>query len=243
MTDYKNKMKRFVILLLLISLMIVSCQKIFFSEEESTREINLEKFHAVNFRGIYNIVLIQDSTDRLVITGKNNINSIDAFIKNDTLTIDDHKKMSFNPEKNSLTLHFTNLEYFASYNPVNITNRDTLKADHFMFVAIGEIAEVRFRLNCNFLQVLDNSNTLGYLHFIGKAESCWIWNRYGTCMYTDSLQCKDAVIYNESVGDVSVNASDNIHAFIRSPGNILYRGNPVITLEEKKGEGRLIHLD
>jgi len=62
-------------------------------------------------------------------------------------------------------------------------------------------------------------------------------------MYADSLHCKDAIIYNDSVGDVNINASDNIEAFIRGPGNICYYGNPVINLAEKRGTGKIIRLD
>ena len=236
-------MKSFIIYLVLTSFLIISCQKIFFNEDESTRELSFEDFHAVKISGIYNIVLIQDSTNRLVITGKNDIHSIDALIKDDTLIIDDHKKLSFNPSKNTLALHFSNLEYVICYDPVNVSNTDTIKADKFFFVAVGEIAEVRLVFECNNFLVVNNSNTLGYLHFIGKAESCWIWNRYGSCMYADSLLCKDAVIYNESIGDVNVNASDNILAFIRGPGNIYYYGTPVINIAENRGDGKIIRLD
>jgi len=235
-------MKSFYIYLILVSVLIISCKKILFNQDESTREIQLENFHALKISGIYNFVLVQDSTNRLVITGKNDIHSIDALIKNDTLIIDDHKKLSFNPNRNTLVLHFSNIKYLDSSDPINLSNRDTIKADQFIFIAGGEIAEVRIVFKCNFFLATNNANTLGYLHFIGKAERCWIWNRYGSCMYADSLHCKDAVIYNESVGDVNINASDNIEAFIRGPGNIGYYGNPVINLAEKRGTGKMIRL-
>jgi hypothetical protein len=45
------------------------------------------------------------------------------------------------------------------------------------------------------------------------------------------------------VGDVNINASDNIEAFIRGPGNICYYGHPVINLVEKRGTGKIIRLD
>jgi len=235
-------MKSFYICLLFVSVLIISCQKILFNENERTREIILEDFHAVKISGIYNFVLIQDSTNRLVITGKNDINSIDALIMNDTLIIDDHKNVSFNPNKNNLTLHFSNLKFIDSLDPINLSNKDTIRADQLSLIAEGEIAEVRLVFKCNNFFAVNNSNTLGYLHFIGKTESCWIWNRYGSSMYGDSLQCKNAAIYNESVGDVRINASDNIDAFIRGPGNICYYGTPVINIVEKKGTGKLIHL-
>jgi hypothetical protein len=236
-------MKSFYIYLILVSVLIISCQKILFNEDESTREIKLEDFHAVKISGIYNFVLIQDSTDRLVIRGKNDINSIDAIIKNDTLIIDDHKNISFNPNKNALTLHFSNLAYIDSSDPINLSNTDTIQADQFSLVAGGEIAEVRLVFKCNHFYAVNNSNTLGYFHFIGKTETCWIWNRYGSSMYADSLHCKNAAIYNESVGVVNINASDNIDAFIRGPGNIGYYGTPVINIVEKRGTGKIIRLD
>jgi hypothetical protein len=236
-------MKSILKYIVLASFLTISCQKLLFNQDERTREISLNDFHAVHISGIYNFVLIQDSTNRLVITGKNDINSISAIIKDDTLIIDDHKKLSFDPEKNSLVLHFSNLEQVIFNGPVNLTNRDTIRAGNFTFEATGEIAEVRLVIKCNQFVALNNSNTLGYLHFIGKAESCWIWNRYGSCMYADSLLCKNAVVYNESVGDVNVNASDYIEAFIRSSGNIGYHGDPVIKISENRGGGRLIHLN
>lgn len=229
--------------IVLAAFLTISCQKLFFNHDEGTREISLNDFHAANISGIYNFILIQDSTNRLVITGKKDINSISAIIKDDTLIIDDHKKLSFDPEKNTLALHFSNLGQVIFSGPVNVTNIDTIRADNFTFEATGEIAEVRLVIKCNHLVALNNSNTLGYLHFIGKAESCWIWDRYGSCMYADSLLCKSAVVYNESVGDVNVNASQYIEAFIRSSGNIGYHGNPVIKIFENRGGGRIIHLN
>ena len=236
-------MKNILKYVILAAFLTTSCQKLLFNHDEGTREISLNDFHAANIAGIYNFVLIQDSTNRLVITGKNDINSITAIIKDDTLIIDDHRKRSFDTEKNSLALHFSNLEQIIFSGPVNVTNRDTIKADNFTFEATGEIAEVRLVIKCNQFVGLNNSNTLGYLHFIGKAQSCWIWNRYGSCMFADSLLCKTAVVYNNSVGDVNVNASDYIEVFIRSSGNIGYRGDPVIKISENRGGGRLIHLN
>jgi hypothetical protein len=236
-------MKSFLTFLLLSSFLISACQKIFFNDDESIRELPLQDFHAVKISGIYNLVLIQDSTNRLVITGKNRINFIEADIIDDTLIIDDHKKTTFNPARNTLTLHFSNLKCMIFNDPVTLSNRDTIRADKFTLVAIGEIAEVRLLIRCNYLMALNSANTLGNFYFRGKAETCWFWNRYGSNMFADSLQCKDVVVYNESIGDVKVNASDNILAFIRGPGNIYYRGSPVIKISEQKGDGKIIPLD
>lgn len=219
-----------------------SCHKILFNDEERTREIRLENFHAVKFSGIYNIILIQDSTNRLVITGKKDVNSISAIVKNDTLIIDDHKNMSFNPNKNTLALHFKNLQFMVTYNPVNVSNTGTLKGDYFEYNALGEISEVSLTVDCNNFTLVNSANTLGYFYLNGIADYCTIFNRYGSAVFADNLLCRNAEIINESIGDVHINASETIKAYIWGPGNICYYGKPAIEIIEKRGDGRLIRL-
>ncbi|HUX56421.1 MAG TPA: DUF2807 domain-containing protein [Bacteroidales bacterium] len=238
----KKKMKNILFYIIIASLFILSCQKILFNDEVNTREIALNDFHEVRFYGIYNIVLIQDSTNRLVITGQNDINSIDAVSKDGMLIIDNHKKMPFNPNKNTLTLHFTNLDYMSTWDPVNISNRDTLKTDHFLYDAVGEIAEVRLTVDCNNFKIENYTNTLGYFYINGKANNCTFINSYGCSIFADSLFCKSAEIVNVSVGDVHVNASESIKVSINGPGNICYYGSPVIEIAERRGNGKLIQL-
>jgi hypothetical protein len=236
-------MRRVFIFIVFAALFALSCQKIFFNEDEGQREINLEDFHSVRITGIYNLVLIQDSTNKLVVTGRNDINSINAVVKNDTLIISNHIKKSFNTEKNRLDLHFRTLTHLVTSDPVNVSTTGSIKTDHFLFEAIGEIAEVRLAIDCDFLYAMTSANTLGYIHFTGKANGCLLWNRYGSSMIADSLLCKEAEVYNESIGNVNVNATDNIKAFIRGPGNICYHGAPVIKVMETTGAGKLIRLD
>jgi hypothetical protein len=227
----------------IISLIILcSCQRILFNDTEGIRGINLEDFHAVSFSGIYDILLVQDSVNRLVIAGRNNINSIDAVVINDTLYIDDHKKMSFIPGKNKLTLHFSNIKYMITYDPVSVSNEDTIKTHQFLYDAIGEIAEVRLVVNCNYLVIVNSANTLGFFHIKGEAKGCSFYNRYGCTIFADSLLCENAEITNESVGDVRINASVYLKAFILGRGNICYHGNPLIEIAEKRGDGRLIKV-
>ncbi len=235
-------MNKAVIYLIIATLLNISCQKLLFIGDENKREIPLKDFHAARISGIYNIVLIQDSTDHLVITGRDDINSIDAIIVDDTLIINDNKKMSLNPEKNTITLHFSNLDFLQTNDPVNISTTDTLRADQFIYEAIGEIAEVRLIINCNYFLVVNSANTLGNFHISGKASYCTVFNRYGSTVFADRLRCNNAEIVNESVGDVYISASEYIKAFIWGPGNIYYSGNPVIEIAEKKGNGRLLRL-
>jgi len=228
--------------LLLAALFTFSCQNLLFNEDENKREISCEDFHSVRISGIYNIVLIQDSTNRLVIKGRKDIYSIDAVVIDDTLIINDHKKMSLNANKNTIAIHFSNLRHLITNDPVNISNIDTLRSDNFIYAAIGEISEVSLIIDCNYFLIVNSANTLGYFHINGKANDCTIFNRYGSTVFANSLHCKNAEIVNESVGAVYISASEYLKAYIWGPGNIYYSGAPVIEIAEKKGNGRLIRL-
>lgn len=236
-------MKSILIYISLVSVFFISCQKILFNGEEETREIPLGDFHAVKISGIYNVVITQDYENKLVITGKNDINSIDAMVTDDTLIIENHKNSPFNTEKNNLTLHLSSLDYLVTYDPVNISNTDTLNGERILYDAIGEISQVNMTVDCELLQVVNSANTLGTFYFYGKAATCSFFNRYGCTIFAAGLSCRFAEITNESVGDVHINASENIRAYIWGPGNIYYYGAPEIEVAEQKGKGTIIKLN
>jgi hypothetical protein len=235
-------MKREIIYLILAVSFLSSCQKILFKGEEETRLIVFAEFHAVKISGIYNIILIQDSTNKLVIKGKNDINTINAVVSRDTLVITNSNKLSYNIEKSTLELHFSDINYIVTYSPVSISNQDTIRTEKLEYGALGEIAEVSLAVNCNSLQVVTSANTLGYLTFYGKANTATFWARYGCSFFAGNLTCGKAEIINYSIGDIYVYASDELKAFIRGKGNIYYYGNPKIDLVEKKGSGNLIRV-
>jgi len=226
----------------LTSLFFISCHSILFNEDEGKREIFLPNFKSIQIQGIFNIVLIQDSANSIIITGKNNIRSVNASVKDDLLVISDDGKINFNPAKNTLSIHFTSLDSLVTCDAVNVSCEGTLRIKNFSFNVLGEIAEVRLALNCNFPQLVNSGNTLGNFYLSGKAEDCYFFNRYGSRIFADSLICSNATIINESVGNVRVNASDHLTAYIKGPGNIFYYGKPFIEIAEKIGDGKMISL-
>lgn len=235
----QRSMKRNPSSLILLLLILLSCER---EGNDKRRDLFFEDFHAVKISGIYNIILVQDSTSHLTISGNENINSINALVMNDTLIISDNRKLSLRPGRNTLILHFRSIGYMVTYDPVNVSGEDTIRCDQFLYDAIGEIAEVRLTVDCYNLIVVNSSNTLGFFKFKGRANYCTFFNRYGCSVFADSLFCRNAEIINDSAGDVYINASENIKAYIWGPGNIFYYGNPAIELMEQKGSGRMIPL-
>ena len=235
-------MNRFLLYQVLSSFLLVSCQKILFDEDEIAREIRPGDFSSIDVRGVFDILLIQDSADRIELKGKKDIRTIDVGIESGILKISDPVNMSFNTKRNNLIIHFRSIENLTLWNPVTINNTDTLRLNMFILAAIAEVVEVNLKVNCNGL-IVSSANSLGHFNLIGKADYLFMESWYGCSFLADRLSCRQAEIVHESIGDVYVNASETITAFIRGPGNIYYRGNPEIRIAEKKGDGKLIHLN
>lgn len=222
--------------------MMTSCQKILFDDNEETRTMITGEFSSSRIKGICNLVLVQDSTDRIVISGSNNINAVKADVVNDTLLVDNGRGFSLNTAKNTIELHFTTLEHLVTYDPVNLTNKGTLQGDRFSWDGIGEIAEASLALDYDLFIFCNSANTLGLVKLSGKVETLVVFNRYGSSVLADGLSCRNADITTESAGDVYLNASEGLTAYIWGPGNIYYYGDPVTDIREVKGTGRLIRI-
>jgi len=220
----------------------ISCRELLFSDEERSRQIFPGNFSSVTVKGTFNIVLIQDSADMVVVSGTNNINAIEAESIQDTLRIQDNDKFSLEPGRNTIELHLTRLDHMVTYDPVFLTTRDTLKGDRISWDGIGEIAEGRLVIDCYSFTLFNSANTLGNIKLTGKTQDLFVFNRYGSNVFADSLICRNANITNESAGDVFVNASDRITAYIWGSGNTYYHGDPVTDLREVKGTGLLIRI-
>lgn len=233
-------MKIKIIYIVAATLVLNSCQELLFNDEEVTRDIPLDYFHAVKISGIYDIVFIQDGSNRLVISGKNSVNAFNADVKYDTLSLNDNKGLTLSTERNRIELHFTDLDYLVTYDPVNFSTRGTIKTPNLLFEAIGEISEGKMSVECENLIVVNSANTLGYMRFDGTSENCTFFIRYGGAVFADSLFCKNAEVTTESIGDIYINVSETLSAAVRGPGNIYFHGNPVVTILEKRGSGNVI---
>ncbi|NJK85326.1 MAG: hypothetical protein HC906_04520 [Bacteroidales bacterium] len=202
----------------------------------------VNEYSLADISGIYNLHLIQDTVNKVVISGSNHVNDFKCDQRNDSIFINSGKKINFNTAKNNLTLHFSSLTKLVTNDPVTLSNRDTLKFDHFTLWNIGEIAEVNLTFVCNFFYFANSANTLGHFYFKGSAGFASFFNRYGSSVFADSLYCKSAEIYNESVGDFYIRSEGEVKIYIWGPGNIYISEGSIPNVVESKGDGKIIFI-
>lgn len=220
-----------------------SCTDLIFSDKEEHITIEAGGFNSLTTDGTFNIVLIQDSSDYVVVHGTNRLDKINVKVTDSTVYVTDRNQFSLEPGINTLEIHFTSLEYLLTQKSVQLTSNGTIIGDSFYWDALGEIAEASLLLKYNNVTICTSANTLGHINLGGEAENLILFSRYGSSVNAMELSCSHAEIANESAGNVYVNAHNTLIAYILGSGNILYKGDPVVTIAELAGKGKMLRID
>lgn len=203
----------------------------------------LDNFRASRIKGIYNIILVKDTANMIIVSGHEHLSSTRAEVVNDTLNIEDSRTISLKPGRNNLELHFREMEYLETLDAVNVTNTDTINAESFSYAALGEISEAELLVNCDYVFVCTSANTLGNIKFRGKAGYFSVFNRYGSSIIASDLKCREVSVTSQSIANDYINASELLQVYIEGPGNIYYSGNPLTDVAERIGTGNLLRIN
>ena len=239
-------------IIILLVIIQYSCEKnspgCFVSKGKIIKEQRpLTEFNNIRITDIFDLVLVQDSLNNIVLEGgKNLLPNVTTDIKNDTLIINNSTKCCWlrDYDKIKLYIHFTNIEHLVTYDPVSVISYDTVRSEHFEYYAIGEIGEADLILNCNYFRFDDSHNTLGHFKFRGKTDYSRFYINYGSSLYADSLISIKTDILYQTIGDIYVHVKEHLRVWIWGPGNVYYSGDPdLVETVEKRSTGTLIRAD
>lgn len=245
--------RRFFLLLLGTGFLFSSCKKaedrrcLKSTGKEITKEVALMPFKKLYIGRHIECELVQDSTNRIEITGGENlVNFLELSYDTDQqqLSLNNTNKCNFlrNLKKNRLkaVVHFTDI--------VNIHFEGTddlkgnLKTPYFTLLIRDGSGTVHLNLDCEDVQA-DISHGWGDYIFSGKTKYASIAVRSNGYCDVNNLKITDSVYTsNNSSGDIYLNA-DHIpmSGEIKGFGNIYYKGIPASVDMKITGKGSLIN--
>lgn len=226
--------------LLILSLfsLLVSCKKAAdrkcfkFIGNQTTKEIPLTNFDRLDLREHVEFVIIQDSLDKVVLKGGENLlNLITVEIIDGTLTIDNKNRCSFlrNAKKVVVAeIHCTKLINIRFIGTEPLSNLGTIQTDFFTFYSRDGAGDVN--LNLNAIHISAEANH-GWCNFTlsGNTQSASISVKSNSYCDVTGLVVSDSIyVASETVGDIKINATNLIiKGYINQSGNILYTGAPL----------------
>lgn len=218
-----------------------------FAGEVKVLTIPVGEFTALFLNSHLSYTLVQDSTDKIVITGGENlIEHVKWSNDSGMLTIENGNKCNFlRSPKNEIkvAIHCTNVANIRFEGTEPLVGIGTLKSDYFVLFIRDGAGPVSLNLESLVVNA-DIAHGWGEYHLSGKTKTARIAVRSNGSCSVDQLQITDSVyVGSESQGDIILNASGiPMAGFIKSGGNIRYKGTPSLISVVKTGDGKLIPI-
>lgn len=238
-------MKNKLLLKLFFALILISCKKEIY-ENFATLKID-GNFLYIETKGICDVKMKNGNSPNVLIEFNPEIHDIFYTIKNDSLIINSKIKNGLKPIKSKplINVSFEDIKKLVTKDPTYVCSDDTIFFQNIVFYSIGEIGGANLTFNCNVFDMANSANTLGHYIFKGKSNLLILYNRYGSTIFADSVYTENALIINESAGDVYVNVKEQIDIRLQGTGNIYCRSRPrkINILEDRGKGGKFIILD
>jgi len=233
------------IFIILFIIYLCSCKKDIY-ENFALLQINGE-YNFIFTNGICDIRLKNDTISKIVIEYNPENHFIKNKIFNDTLYLNFEIRHGLKPIKNKplVNIFFRDIKKLVTRGPSYVFSDDTIKFTNIVYYSIGEIGSANLKLNCNIFDMANSANTLGHYYFKGIVNYLILYNRYGSTIFADSVNANNALIINESAGDVYVNVKKQLDVYIQGTGNIFCKNKPeILNIIEDRGKGgKIIFLN
>ena len=239
------------IVIVLSSFAISSCKKAEdrrcykFAGADAQKEILLENFHAVDLGKKLEYVFINDSTNKIVLIGKENLlNLVDIQQSNDSISIDNLNKCDylrkFKNNKIRVEIHYTELKYIYSEASEPLTCADTLKTQTLQIEIRDGAGSSNFKVKVENISI-DAPHGWGDYVITGQAANAYIGLRSNCFADVTGLNVTNYYfIAHESQGDLKLNPNNLVlNGYMKADGNVLYSGLFVGENVIKTGKGKI----
>lgn len=211
----------------------------------TTQIRDLGSFQQLRIADNIHVTLIQGETEKAEIAGPANIlSNISTDISDNVLSIANNtgcRWMRDAAEQINIRLHFKNLDRIDYHGSGIVNNTDTLRLPSLHIESVNGAGKIDLTLDNTYTGVyvrLENASVI--LH--GKSETCFTYtNNRGITDMRDFVVKKMTIDYS-GVKDTYVHVTDEISATIFHTGNIIYKGNPVISRAEYRSSGKLVKI-
>lgn len=217
-----------------------------FVGDQTTLEVQVGAFDRLFLGAHLEYEIVQDSTNKLVILGGENlVKHVEWTNENNLLTIQNKNRCGFlrNAKKVvKVEIHCTSISNIRFEGSEPLTTKGTLKSDYFvLFVRDGAGA-----VNMNVQSIVvdaDISHGWGDYTLSGTTQTARISAKSNGFCDTYGLIISDSLyVASETEGDVKVRCNGiPMYGYMKNGGNIKYKGTPSVISILNTGSGKVIN--
>ena len=212
----------------IISVSFASCFKTYVEIKISH---TLEPFNKVVINSPFNVFLAEsDHFDVDVVGDKEMAPYVTFNVVDSILYITNEAKSKWtNPQSNvvEVTIYSKPLEQLAVNVTCNTQTLTPITSNEFGIILGGKANEATLELDCKNFYYWNNFPCGGMLTLTGKTENLKLWNFAIMSINAKELNTTNAIVENNSKGDIKVTVNKRIEYAINGIGNIYLFGSPV----------------
>ena len=239
-------MKQLKIILLLFPLLFSSCNNedawdIFKTAgEQITEERDIEPFNKLEMLDRINVILVQDTLERLTISGpKNLLPKVSTLVKNGCLIIKDTNRFNWvrsYDHEITATVHVQTLNHIYYEGIGDITSANQLVVDSLTIISQESAGDIWLNINVHYFYCYFNKS-LVYMNLSGNAHRAHLQINGTGFLHCEGLLTSTCSVQNQGSGDITANCTNYFSGIIEGSGNILFTGNPNQRVFVYKGRG------
>jgi hypothetical protein len=214
------------------------------AEDKTSFIVDSLSFSAIAVNGLFDVELIQDSVKYFEVFGYEHIlKDVEISSVGDTIELYNNFRClrRKNCDRPKIKIHFNDIDRIDVTEAVYLYSSDTI-TDNFQITMRSNISEADLIFNNQEVYFIIYTKSGGRYNLSGKTDYLYILNFYTGLFDASNLASKTALIQNYSIVDMKVNATNELTVGIYNSGNILFRGNPTITVEAMTSTGKAIPL-
>jgi hypothetical protein len=192
-----------------------------------------------------NVIILQDSIDRVIVeSGQNILSGIITTVTGRELHIGNANQCNWLRSYSkpiNVWLHVRNLMKIHYESSGNISSPDTLRFQSLKIDLWGGCGEINLLVNLKECSVIQHLGT-ATIRMTGVCGASNVYSGDFGLLRLDGMKSVYTYVKSSGSNDCYVNARLRLEATITSIGNIYFSGDPSEISEKRSGEGQLIPL-
>lgn len=206
----------------------------------------LSEFDSIRLEDNVNIILIQDTLNKVIIeAGEHLLPKIKSTVENKLLVLKNDNHCNWVRKLNipiNAYVHFKDISILTNIGVANITNQDSINIKgHAIDLRLLGSGDIRLVGNFDWIYARVIV-AIGNLHLSGRSGGLELYCDGTSLVNAENMQVNFASVETYLPGDVYVNATEQLSAKIFWEGNVYYKNNPTILYKKEASSGRLISI-
>jgi hypothetical protein len=231
--------------LVVIMITLYSCmQTVIWDEgEEAIRTVWTVNYDTIEFRGIFNVLLVQDTTDFVkIFCGENLINHVRTHQTKRYIEISETSEMNWTRsyKRTMVEMHFTQISQIYIHEGISIKSLSPVKSPFLSIRDNSGVSDIDIEIDCSGFALWVSQDNFGVYKISGTAGYTCLEPDGSAHFRTENLVTDSCYVNHLGIGDCYVNAKSILKGSITGKGRLFYKNNPTLRVNIENNAGKII---